>query len=308
MKKLKGYRFRIYPEEDQRQFFIETFGCVRFTYNHLLMAKKDKTVESLTPAQLKKDYPFLKKTDSLALANAQRNLDRAFSNYYRGRAGYPKLKNKKAIWQSYTTNNQKNTIQLLNGTLKLPKLKTAVKVEQHRVVHGLIKSATISAKNNTEFYVSLLCLEEIQPLEKTGEKTIVMFHPTTFIQTNASITLPTLDLNPLNQKIEKEQLKLVRRKKVARTRGVALSDSKNYQKQKQRVEQLVLTKSNKKINFFDHLTWILVQQFDKIAISTPAPEDFCEEALYSPSDWQQFLIKLHYKIDWYQKELHQQQK
>lgn len=308
MKKLKGYRFRIYPDEDQKRFFIETFGCVRFTYNHLLMAKKDKTSENLTPAQLKKEFPFLKKTDSLALANTQRNLERAFANYYQGRAGYPNLKNKKKIWQSYTTNNQKNTIQIIGETIKLPKLKTPVKIEKHREVKGLIKSATISAKNNSEFYISLLCLEEIPPLNKTGEKTIITFHPTSFIQTSTGLTLPTLDLKRLNQKIEKEQLKLARRKKVARIRGVTLSEAKNYQKQKDKVEQLILTKTNKKGNFFDQLTWLLVQNFDEIAISAPTPDDFSTDGFYSLTDWQQFLVKIHYKIEWYQKELHQQQK
>ena len=61
MSVLKGYKFRIYPNEEQKKFFIETFGCVRFTYNHLLMARQPHTkadAPPLTPAALKKDYPF----------------------------------------------------------------------------------------------------------------------------------------------------------------------------------------------------------------------------------------------------------
>ena len=41
MNVLKGYRFRIYPNEEQQKFFTQTFGCVRFVYNHLLMARKE---------------------------------------------------------------------------------------------------------------------------------------------------------------------------------------------------------------------------------------------------------------------------
>ena len=44
--------------------------------------------QGLTPAKLKSI--LLKETDSLALANAQRNLDRAFRNYFQKRAGFPK--------------------------------------------------------------------------------------------------------------------------------------------------------------------------------------------------------------------------
>ena len=83
---LKAYKFRIYPTEEQKQFFIQTFGCVRFTYNQLLKAKMEELTtnaekEKLTPAKLKR-VSFLKETDSLALANAQRNLERAFSQLF----------------------------------------------------------------------------------------------------------------------------------------------------------------------------------------------------------------------------------
>jgi len=34
-----------------------------------------------TPAQYKKEYPFLKEVDSLALSNAQLNLEKAYKNF-----------------------------------------------------------------------------------------------------------------------------------------------------------------------------------------------------------------------------------
>ncbi|MBM9834574.1 transposase, partial [Enterococcus faecalis] len=81
-------------------------------------------------------------------------LDRAFRNYFQKRAGFPKMKTKKSIWQSYTTNNQQHTIYFEDDQIKLPKLKTLVPVKKHRAIKGKIKSATISAKNNEEFYIS----------------------------------------------------------------------------------------------------------------------------------------------------------
>ncbi len=61
------------------------------------------------------------------------------------------------MWQSYTTNNQTHTVYLKNGHLKLPKQKELIKINQHRPVEGTIRSATISARYNEEFYVALLC-------------------------------------------------------------------------------------------------------------------------------------------------------
>lgn len=51
-----------------------------------------------TPAQYKAEYPWLKETDSLALANAQQNLKQAFKNFFTNPAsGFPKYKSKKTI-------------------------------------------------------------------------------------------------------------------------------------------------------------------------------------------------------------------
>ena len=36
MKQLKAYKFRIYPNEEQKIFFSKTFGCVRLVYNLML--------------------------------------------------------------------------------------------------------------------------------------------------------------------------------------------------------------------------------------------------------------------------------
>ena len=94
---LKAFKFRIYPTTLQKQWFIQNFGCVRFTYNYLLKVRQESYAKTgaidytVTPASLKKKYPFLKTADSLALANAQLNLDRAFRNYFKGRASFPKL-------------------------------------------------------------------------------------------------------------------------------------------------------------------------------------------------------------------------
>ncbi len=46
-----------------------------------------------TPAKYKKEFPFLKEIDSLALANAQLNLDKAYKNFFRDKSvGFPRFK------------------------------------------------------------------------------------------------------------------------------------------------------------------------------------------------------------------------
>ena len=92
MEQLKAYKFRIYPTEEQEIFFAKTFGCVRKVYNLMLNDRK-KAYEEVknapskkmifpTPAKYKKEFPFLKEVDSLALANAQLHLDNAYKNFF----------------------------------------------------------------------------------------------------------------------------------------------------------------------------------------------------------------------------------
>lgn len=71
----KAYKFRLYPNKKQKEYFAKTFGCTRFIYNRMLADKikyykeTKKTLHN-TPAQYKKEFEWLKEVDSLALANA----------------------------------------------------------------------------------------------------------------------------------------------------------------------------------------------------------------------------------------------
>ena len=67
--------------------------------------KKEKKMLRNTPASYKKEYPWLKEVDSLALANVQMHLESAFCKFFREpSAGFPRFKSKKSSRKSYTTN------------------------------------------------------------------------------------------------------------------------------------------------------------------------------------------------------------
>ena len=72
---LKAYKYRLYPNKEQKIYFSKCFGSVRFIYNKMLNDKIKYYIENNkmlnnTPAQYKKEYQWLKEVDSLALANA----------------------------------------------------------------------------------------------------------------------------------------------------------------------------------------------------------------------------------------------
>ena len=69
---LKAYKYRLYPNKEQEEYFAKCFGCVRFIYNRMLSDKIEyykETKKKLnnTPAQYKKEFEWLKEVDSLHL-------------------------------------------------------------------------------------------------------------------------------------------------------------------------------------------------------------------------------------------------
>ena len=112
---LKAYKYRIYPNNEQKIQIAKTFGCCRFVYNQTLayrkeVYEKEKRSVSKTDCnnycnrQLKKEYEWLKEVDKFALTNALYNMDAAYQKFFKEHAGYPKFKSKHDNHKSYTTN------------------------------------------------------------------------------------------------------------------------------------------------------------------------------------------------------------
>jgi putative transposase len=86
--------------------------------------KKSKTMLKNTPAMYKKTYSFLKEVDSLALANVQLHLEKAYKNFFRDpKVGFPRFKSKHHSKNSYTTNVVNGNILVEGNRIRLPKLK-----------------------------------------------------------------------------------------------------------------------------------------------------------------------------------------
>ena len=178
---LKAYKFRVYPNTEQKTQIAKTFGCCRFVYNQTLAYRKElyekekKTAGKIAcnnycNQELKKKYEWLKEVDKFALTNAIYNMDAAYRKFFREHAGYPKFKSKHDNHKTYTTNftNGNIAVDFETGTIKLPKLRN-VKGKLHRKFLGKIKSATISQVPSGKYYVSILVeTEHISLPEKEG--------------------------------------------------------------------------------------------------------------------------------------------
>lgn len=164
----KGFKARIYPTKEQRDILLKTFGSCRFVYNYFLAERirsykengvslsYNKTTNMLTVLKRDKDHLWLNECDSMALQESLRNLDRAYQNFFKGNAHFPRFHSKHGK-QSYRTRNQGNGIRVVGNTVKIPKV-GFVKYKGLKCFNGHIFNATISMSASGKFYISL-CAE-----------------------------------------------------------------------------------------------------------------------------------------------------
>jgi putative transposase len=152
---IRGYKYRLYPTEEQKVLLAKHFGCSRWIYNYAL-DKKVKTYqttkESLSRFTIQKDLPELKKAEetkwlkevnSQSLQASLENLDKSFTKFFRDKKGFPKFKSKHDNRQSFSV-PQNGIVDFETSTISLPKFKNPIKCRLHRKFTGNSKTVTIS--------------------------------------------------------------------------------------------------------------------------------------------------------------------
>lgn len=119
---LKAVKMRIYPNSEQRDRLMQTFGCARFVWNQMLNMqieqRKNNPDAKFVNAfgmnnllkRLKEEYPWLKQAESTSLQSTNRNLADAFQRFFKDKISFHTL--------SHESMHRAITRNVLTTTLK----------------------------------------------------------------------------------------------------------------------------------------------------------------------------------------------
>ncbi len=257
-------------------------------YENGYLNKKQLTFE--TPAAMKSEFPFLKEVDSLALCNAQLDFQQAITNFneqqdhksytkrslrrkknqgveptFRDLKGMPRFKSAKKGDFYFTTNNQSNggkwnLIAVVDGFLKIPKLKTSIKINLHRPLPEgcIIKNATISKNSRGHYYVSLGVefVRDIEPVQPEAFLGLDYAQQAFYVDSEGEKANYPHFYRKTEAKLAREQRKLSRME----------FGSANWEKQKKRVATLHERVANQRKDWLHKQSTALANAFDAIGV------------------------------------------
>ena len=309
---MKAYKYRIYPNGEQKVLIEKHFGCARFTYNWALalqqkyydehkksLSRKD-IQDQLVSMKKQEQYSWLNEVNSQTLLSGLLHVYTAFGNFFKDRAKFPKFKSKKIPQRSYQC-PQHGSVDFEKGTLNLPKLK-GIKAVFSRQFDGKIKTVTISKTATGKYYASILV--------ETNQAKVTA----SIIESDKTIGID-LGLNHLliqsdGQKIENPKYLRQAQKRLAIQQKIFArkkKESKNYQRQKLNVACIYEKVRLQRLDLHHKLTHHLIceNQATTYAVEDLGIKNMVKNSKLAKSisdvAWGQFLTLLQYKAEWYGK-------
>ena len=307
---LKSIKFRLYPDENQKELLEKQFGYCRFIYNWALDYSKweydtNKTTtfrkdwEAKLP-DLKLYIPWLKEANSQSLQHELRHLEDAYKRFFKKLGGFPKFKSKYDKQSFHVPQHFK----INNGLLYIPKLRNIQIILSKDLSSFDIRSVTISKSKTNKYFASILYDDGNKvPIKQEINK-----------ESALGIDLGIKDFaiysdgqRIRNPKFLEHNMKRLRRLQQRFSRKI--KDSSNRSKAKQRVALLHEKISNQRSDFLHKTSSTICksQEVGTICLENLHVKGMVKNHKLAKSinsvSWSEFVRQLIYKSEWNGKNL-----
>jgi putative transposase len=303
----RAYRYRCYPTSEQASVLARTFGCARFVYNWALRLRSDAysqrqerisyaaTSAALTALKQQPETAWLNEVSSVPPQQALRHLDRAFRNFFEGRAKYPSFHKKHGVQAAeYTTSAFRWDSE--THALTLAKMETPLAIRWSRPLPAVTQPSTVTIRRDTSgrYFVSLLVEEDIAPLPPVATQVglDLGLHDTVVLDTGEKVGNPKFFTQD-EKRLAKAQRRLAKKQ----------LGSKNREKAKQDVARIHARIADRRRDFLHKLSTRIIRENQTICVESLNVKAMVKHPTLAKAihdvGWGEFVRQLTYKAQWY---------
>lgn len=292
MKFKARYRFRLYPDLQQRKSLACTFGCTRYAYNWALNLRIAEPMSyGETSARLtehKKELDWLREVSCVPVQQALRHLNTAFLGMKHGR-GFPRFKSKKHQQRAEFT---ASGFKLKGGRLHLGKTPGLVKVRWSRELPSAPSTATVTLDPDGRYFVTFVVEVEPARLPATNKQVGIDLGLTDLVVTSSGFRSGNpRNLRNLEGKLAREQRRL----------SLKIKGSRNWDRQRRKVARVHSRVRDRRKDFLDNLSTRLVRENDLIVVEDLRVKNMLKmrtlSKAISDASWSMFVSMLEYKCE-----------